>query len=168
MSKIETTRLATLDNGRHILATLTGGSVRIGTQKDGSPLMADFTPASFILGDGVEDIVVGPIVPDAALALAREVAQGNARAMTEPQTALILATALLGIDTLSAPATSFTPAEGDADAWLDRVYRYLAEGDCNAAMEELQREFGLAPPSHARAIADLLSGRKGCNHVQSQ
>lgn len=106
MKKIETLHLATLENGRHILATLDGGSVRTGTQKDGSPLMADFTPASFILSDGGDDIIVGPIVPSAAISLAQEVAQGNARAMTEPQATLILATALLGIYTLNTPVAS--------------------------------------------------------------
>lgn len=43
------------------------------------------------------------------------------------------------------------------DGWIERTYRYLAEGDCAAAMEEMAREFGLAPPSHARAVADLLT-----------
>ncbi|TCM56181.1 hypothetical protein C8J36_103551 [Rhizobium sp. PP-F2F-G48] len=41
--------------------------------------------------------------------------------------------------------------------WFERVYRLLAENDCKAAMDEMQREFGLASPSHERAIADLLS-----------
>lgn len=54
-----------------------------------------------------------------------------------------------------------------AGAWLDRTYRFLAEGDCAAAMEEMQREFGLAPPSHERAIADLLSGSRKPAHVQN-
>lgn len=44
---------------------------------------------------------------------------------------------------------------------IERAYRYLAEGDVDAAMDELQREFGLAPPSHERAIADLLAGARG-------
>ncbi len=50
---------------------------------------------------------------------------------------------------------------------MERTYRYIAEGDCEAAMEELAREFGLAPPSHERAIADLLSGNRIPAHVQS-
>lgn len=111
MKKIETIHLTTLDNGRHILATLDGGSVRTGTQKDGSPLMADFTPASFILGDGGDDVIVGPIVPSAAISLAQEVAQGNTRAMKEPQAILILPTALLGIYTLNAPLALVSSAE---------------------------------------------------------
>ncbi|MCO5153352.1 MULTISPECIES: hypothetical protein [unclassified Shinella] len=42
--------------------------------------------------------------------------------------------------------------------WLERTYRYLAEGDVAAAMDELHREFQLAPPSHECRIADLLAG----------
>lgn len=49
---------------------------------------------------------------------------------------------------------------------VDRAYRYIAEGDCVSAMEELAREFGLAPPSHERAIADLLTGNRIPAHVQ--
>ena len=45
--------------------------------------------------------------------------------------------------------------------WFERVYRLLAENDCAAAMDEMQREFGLAPPAHERAIADLLSSSGG-------
>jgi len=51
-------------------------------------------------------------------------------------------------------------------SYVERAYRYLAEGDCKAAMEELAHEFGLAPPSHERAIADLLSGNRSNTHVQ--
>jgi hypothetical protein len=54
-------------------------------------------------------------------------------------------------------------------AWLERVYRYLAEYDCEAAMEELHRQFGafgLAPPSHERSLVDCIQGFKGNRHVQ--
>lgn len=51
--------------------------------------------------------------------------------------------------------------DGDTD-WIDRAYRYMAEGNCEAAMEELAREFKhLAPPSHECAVADLLAGLRG-------
>lgn len=42
--------------------------------------------------------------------------------------------------------------------WLERTYRYLAEGDVASAMDEMQREFKLAPPSHECRLADLLTG----------
>lgn len=45
----------------------------------------------------------------------------------------------------------------DADV-TERIYSYLAEHDIESAMDLMHREFGLAPPSHARAIADLISG----------
>lgn len=47
--------------------------------------------------------------------------------------------------------------EIDTSDWLDRTYRYLAEGNIADAMDELHRKFGLAPPSHECAIADLLT-----------
>lgn len=40
----------------------------------------------------------------------------------------------------------------------ERIYGYLAERDIESAMDLMHREFGLAPPSHARAVADLISG----------
>ncbi|WEZ84608.1 hypothetical protein P6U16_08550 [Rhizobium sp. 32-5/1] len=53
---------------------------------------------------------------------------------------------------------------GDEDTQLiERAYRYLAEGDVPAAMEELAAGFGLAP-QHALALANLLTG--GSNNVQ--
>lgn len=41
--------------------------------------------------------------------------------------------------------------------WAERAYRYLAEGNVEAAMDEMHQHLGLAPPSHERAIADLLT-----------
>ncbi|MFK0336817.1 hypothetical protein ACIQT7_06110 [Agrobacterium deltaense] len=43
---------------------------------------------------------------------------------------------------------------------IGQAYRRLAEGDVNEAMEILSRNFDLAPPSHERAIADLLTGKR--------
>lgn len=45
--------------------------------------------------------------------------------------------------------------------WVERVYRYMAEGDLAAAMDEFSREFNLAPPSHAKAVADLVTSARG-------
>ena len=45
--------------------------------------------------------------------------------------------------------------------WLERTYRLLAEGDAAGAMDVLASEFKqLAPPSHARALGDLLTGKR--------
>jgi len=41
--------------------------------------------------------------------------------------------------------------------WVERAYRYMAEGNVEAAMDEMHRELGLAPPSHECAVADLLT-----------
>lgn len=41
---------------------------------------------------------------------------------------------------------------------IERIYGFLAARDIESAMDLMQREFGLAPPSHARAVADLISG----------
>lgn len=54
--------------------------------------------------------------------------------------------------------------------WLERTYRYLAEYDVEAAMDELHRQFarfGLAPPSTERQLVDLLSGTKGSSNVRN-
>ncbi|MBD9571729.1 hypothetical protein [Ensifer sp. ENS08] len=51
--------------------------------------------------------------------------------------------------------------EPPAPEWVERVYRYMAEGNIAAAMDEFSREFGLAPPSHAKAVADLLTSARG-------
>lgn len=51
--------------------------------------------------------------------------------------------------------------EPPAPEWIERVYRYMAEGDLAAAMDEFSREFGLTLPSHAKAVADLLTGARG-------
>ena len=43
---------------------------------------------------------------------------------------------------------------------IGEAYRRMAEGDLDEAMEILSRHFDLAPPSHERAIADLLTGKR--------
>ncbi len=43
---------------------------------------------------------------------------------------------------------------------VGQAYRRMAEGDVDEAMEILSRHFDLAPPSHERAIADLLTGKR--------
>jgi len=49
--------------------------------------------------------------------------------------------------------------------WFERIYSALAAGDCKEAMDLLHREFDLPSPSHERAVADLISGRKGSAYV---
>ncbi|NTG49004.1 hypothetical protein G6M04_16630 [Agrobacterium rhizogenes] len=55
----------------------------------------------------------------------------------------------------------------DDVSWVDECYRMIAEGRNDDAMELMHAEVGLAPPSHERAIADLLLGRKGSTHVRN-
>ncbi|HCJ70858.1 hypothetical protein [Agrobacterium pusense] len=43
---------------------------------------------------------------------------------------------------------------------VGQAYRRMAEGNVDEAMEILSRHFDLAPPSHERAIADLLTGKR--------
>lgn len=43
---------------------------------------------------------------------------------------------------------------------VGQAYRRMAEGNVDEAMEILSRHFELAPPSHERAIADLLTGKR--------
>lgn len=50
----------------------------------------------------------------------------------------------------------------DSDLYhVSEAYRRMAEGNLDEAMEILSRHFDLAPPSHERAIADLLSRGRG-------
>ncbi|OCP12375.1 hypothetical protein BBX50_16400 [Ensifer sp. LC11] len=58
------------------------------------------------------------------------------------------------------PPRTLEDLEPPMPEWVERVYRYMAEGDLAAAMDEFSREFGLAAPSHAKAVADMLSGAK--------
>lgn len=45
--------------------------------------------------------------------------------------------------------------------WAPDVYRMIAEGRNEDAMQEMHRHLPeLAPPSHERAIADLLTGKR--------
>jgi hypothetical protein len=40
---------------------------------------------------------------------------------------------------------------------LEQIYRLMAEGDIQAAMDEMHRQFDLPLPSHEKKVADLLS-----------
>ncbi len=59
--------------------------------------------------------------------------------------------------------------EEEARYWIHEAYAMLAEGRDQEAMELIFSELpsGLAPPSHERAIADLISGRKASIHVRN-
>ncbi|MGV2049048.1 hypothetical protein ACQZ48_03075 [Agrobacterium sp. 22-209-1] len=49
----------------------------------------------------------------------------------------------------------------DSDLYhVGEAYRRMAEGNIDEAMEILSRHFDLAPPSHERGIADLLTGKR--------
>lgn len=56
----------------------------------------------------------------------------------------------------------------DIQPWLPQVYRLLAQGKVRDAMDLIYDNVdqGLAPPSHERALADLLSGTRSTTHVQ--
>ncbi|NTD84260.1 hypothetical protein [Agrobacterium tumefaciens] len=43
---------------------------------------------------------------------------------------------------------------------VGQAYRRMAEGNVDEAMEILSRHFDLSPPSHERAIADLITGKR--------
>ncbi len=48
----------------------------------------------------------------------------------------------------------------EANPWAFEVYRMIAEGRTEDAMDAMRSEIPqLAPPSHERALADLLNGR---------
>ncbi len=97
MKPLACTPIAAIGETRRLLMTSTDGSILVGTAKGGGPLMANFTAGAFILADSDDQLIVGPIQIEAAQALARRVAEGDPRALTEPQGRLILATALLAL-----------------------------------------------------------------------
>lgn len=97
MKTLACTPVAAIGDTRQLLITTVDGSTPIGTAKDGGPLLAEFTAGAFILADNDGQMIVGPIQIEAAHALARRVAEGDARALTEPQGNLILATAVLAL-----------------------------------------------------------------------
>lgn len=97
MTTIACTPIASVGETRLLLITDTDGATRIGTAKDGGALMADYTAGAFVLADDDGQAIVGPIQIEAAQAFARRVAEGDPRALTEPQGDLILATAVLAL-----------------------------------------------------------------------
>lgn len=49
-----------------------------------------------------------------------------------------------------------------SERWqVEQAYRRMAEGDTDAAMDILYREFDLTPPSHEKKLADLLTVDRG-------
>lgn len=97
MKTLACTPIAAIGETRRLLITSMDGSTVVGTAKDGGPLVADFTAGAFVLADNDGQMIVGPIQIEAAQVLARRVAEGDPRALTEPQGNLILATAVLAL-----------------------------------------------------------------------
>lgn len=80
-----------------------------------------------------------------------------------PNVKLVEQTALIAISGLSDEqiAEEFEQRDMMVGDWLGRVYRYLAENDSEAAMEELYARFRhheLSPPAHERAVVDRIQG----------
>jgi hypothetical protein len=94
---IETTTLLTLKCGHRIDAASEGGTVPAGVARDGTAIEASYRVGSLLLVDGKDQVITGPIDPDGAIDLAIAVASLEPRALSNPQTAIILATALLGL-----------------------------------------------------------------------
>ncbi|MDR6757810.1 hypothetical protein J2Y48_003107 [Mycoplana sp. BE70] len=97
MKTIACTPLAAIGATRQLMITSMDGSTTVGTAKDGGELAADFSAGAFVLADNDGQLIVGPIQIEAAHALAMKVADGNPRAITEPQANLILATAVIAL-----------------------------------------------------------------------
>ncbi|WEZ84606.1 hypothetical protein P6U16_08540 [Rhizobium sp. 32-5/1] len=115
--EIPTKFLANIRGGREIVTTVSGGVLANGVAKNGSPLIETYPAGAMILSDEHGRLIVGPIDIDAAIDLAERIAMGNARALTEPQAGLVLATALLGVFALLPEP----PAEGKATKLPERA-----------------------------------------------
>jgi hypothetical protein len=94
---IETTTLLTLKCGYRIESANEAGTVPAGVAKDGAPINASYRAGSLLLVDDKDQVITGPIDPDGAIELAIAVASLEPRALTNPQTAIIIATAILGL-----------------------------------------------------------------------
>lgn len=84
-------------NGHALYATETGGEIRDGTAKDGSPRHVTYEAGAAVLVDVCDSIVAGPIDAHGAELLALAVVEGDTRAITEPGAILRLAIAYLAL-----------------------------------------------------------------------
>lgn len=97
-TEISATLLTNLSGGdRCIMRTKDAGTIPNGVARDGSELLTDYPVGALILSNPRGDVIVGPIDIDRAVDLAHAMAIGNARALTEPQASLIIATTLLAV-----------------------------------------------------------------------
>lgn len=84
-------------SGRVLCLTDAAGTLKGGTQKDGSPLVRSFSSGAVALQEKDGACAVAPIDMHAAVEFAECVIEGNGRAATEPGAILILAAALIAI-----------------------------------------------------------------------
>lgn len=98
MKPIPTSMVAKIrGTDRSIHVTDEAGTLAVGTTKQGSPLTVSYEVGSVLLVEGEGKVIVGPIDSHAVGDLAAAVASGDARALTAPQTSLILATYVLAL-----------------------------------------------------------------------
>lgn len=97
MAALECEAVARVGADRKLMLTTRPGAIPAGTARNGSPAIVEYTAGAFVLADDAGRVIVGPVQIEAAQALAEAVACGNARAMTEPQNSLVLATALIAL-----------------------------------------------------------------------
>ena len=94
MSKIDAAPIFRLATGDTIHSVRTSGKVQIGQSKEG-PLMAAYGAGSVLLAGAEGEVICGPVDLAGAESLALAVLARNPRALTQPQTALSLALALV-------------------------------------------------------------------------
>lgn len=100
--KIEAIAVDSFQNGRRkILYTTHGGTVdvqtRAGLQEVG------YRAGSVLLCNGRDEVIVGPVDPQGALDLAERVMEGDQRVITDSQTLLALACAVIAYEALPEP-----------------------------------------------------------------
>lgn len=89
--------IAAIGPSRQLLMTTAAGTVPVGVAKDGAPALVAYSTGAFVLADESGRAIVGPVQIEAAQILAERIACGDARALTEPQNSLVLATAFLAL-----------------------------------------------------------------------
>jgi hypothetical protein len=114
---IETSPLFALLDGRMIAETLSGGEIVIGRDRDGGERRAAYQPGSLLLLlDAAGQVVAGPIDARGAFNLALAVANGDPRALTQPQATLTLAVSVLALLAPRAPEENPPEASPPASA----------------------------------------------------
>ena len=94
--KVEAETIDTYQGGyRHLMRVTAPGSYAV-LQKDGSTAQIPYQAGSVLVADDFNHVLAGPVSREGAADLADRILDGDARALTAPDTLLVLAAAIAG------------------------------------------------------------------------